>query len=106
MQEREQWTDGANAFALSPGKIIGYDCNRFTLKELENNGYKIISPDKYHVADVNSGYRTGGNEYCTVLGDKKELRFELQWRSVEGRFLRPDQEPDGDELSLVIILIF
>jgi len=65
---------------------------------LINNGYKIISPDKYHVADVNSGYRTGGNEYCTVLGDKKELRFELQWRSVEGRFLRPDQEPDGDEL--------
>jgi len=47
MQEREQWTDGANAFALSPGKIIGYDCNRFTLKELENNGYKIITSSEY-----------------------------------------------------------
>ncbi len=47
MQQREQWTDGANAFALSPGKIIGYDCNRFTLKELEQNGYKVITSNEY-----------------------------------------------------------
>ena len=38
-QDREQWTDGANAFALSPGKIIGYDCNKITLEELKKNGY-------------------------------------------------------------------
>ena len=37
MQNREQWTDGANAFALSPGKIIGYDWNKFTLEELKKN---------------------------------------------------------------------
>ena len=43
-QEREQWTDGANAFTLSPGKIIGYDCNIYTLKELEKNG--VIIEDK------------------------------------------------------------
>jgi len=47
MQEREQWTDGANAFALSPGKIIGYDCNPCTLKELEENGYKVITSANY-----------------------------------------------------------
>ena len=34
-QLREQWTDGANAFALSPGKIIGYDCNKRTIEELK-----------------------------------------------------------------------
>ena len=39
--------NGANAFALSPGKIIGYDCNRFTLKELEQNGYKVITSNEY-----------------------------------------------------------
>ena len=47
MQEREQWTDGANAFALSPGKIIGYDCNPYTIKELEKHGYKVISSNTY-----------------------------------------------------------
>ena len=47
MQEREQWTDGANAFALSPGKIIGYDCNPCTIKELEKHGYKVISSNTY-----------------------------------------------------------
>ena len=53
MQEREQWTDGANAFALSPGKIIGYDCNPYTIKELQKNGYKVISSNTYI-----SNYRT------------------------------------------------
>tara|TARA_Y100000590_G_scaffold447914_1_gene583850 strand:+ start:1203 stop:2462 length:1260 start_codon:yes stop_codon:yes gene_type:complete len=47
MQEREQWTDGANAFALSPGKIIGYDCNKYTLIELKKAGYTIITSDDY-----------------------------------------------------------
>ena len=42
-QNREQWTDGANAFCLSPGKIILYDRNPYTLEELERHGYKIIT---------------------------------------------------------------
>ena len=65
---------------------------------LINNGYKLVSPDKYHVADEKIGYRTGGSEYKTLLSDGSQLWFELQWRPVEGRFLRPDQEPDGDLL--------
>ena len=47
MQQREQWTDGANAFALSSGKIIGYDCNEHTLKELNRSGYHIITSTEY-----------------------------------------------------------
>ena len=47
IQEREQWTDGANSFALSPGKIIGYDCNPHTLNELKNYGYNIITANEY-----------------------------------------------------------
>ena len=42
-QQREQWTDGANAFCLSPGKIIIYDRNINTIKELEKYGYKIMN---------------------------------------------------------------
>ena len=46
-QEREQWTDGANAFAISPGKIIGYDCNKHTINELEEAGYNKIQSSEY-----------------------------------------------------------
>lgn len=41
-QEREQWTDGANAFALRPGLIVGYERNEQTYKALELAGYKVI----------------------------------------------------------------
>ena len=47
MQQREQWTDGANAFALSPGKIIGYDCNNYTINELKNLGYNVLTSEEY-----------------------------------------------------------
>ena len=33
-QEREQWTDGANAFALAPGRIMLYARNRRTVAAL------------------------------------------------------------------------
>jgi arginine deiminase len=41
-QEREQWTDGANAFTLRPGLIIGYERNEQTYKALEAAGYRVI----------------------------------------------------------------
>lgn len=41
-QEREQWTDGANAFALRPGLILGYERNEQTYKALEKAGYRVI----------------------------------------------------------------
>lgn len=63
---------------------------------LTNMGYKILAPNKFHVADVNIGYREGSSEYIKRLSDSNSLRFELLWRTVEGRFLRPEQEPSGD----------
>lgn len=41
-QEREQWTDGANAFTLRPGLIVGYERNEQTYKALEAAGYRIV----------------------------------------------------------------
>ena len=67
-------------------------------KILLMNGYKIETPNKFHKADVNIGYRQGSSEYTTTLSNGEELWFELQWRPVEGRFLRPDQEPNVDDL--------
>ncbi len=41
-QEREQWTDGANAFAMAPGVILTYDRNERTAEELSKSGYEIV----------------------------------------------------------------
>jgi arginine deiminase len=42
-QTREQWTDGANSFALAPGLIFMYKRNEATLGELDRHGFDIVS---------------------------------------------------------------
>lgn len=44
-QQREQWTDGANAFALSPGVIVLYERNVRTADELSKRGYHVVYED-------------------------------------------------------------
>ena len=44
-QQREQWTDGANAFALAPGIILLYERNVRTSEELARHGYHIVYED-------------------------------------------------------------
>ncbi len=40
--DREQWNDGANVFAISPGVVIAYERNDLTNKKLEEHGIKVI----------------------------------------------------------------
>jgi hypothetical protein len=40
----------------------------------------------------------GGAEYWKILPNGEKLWFELQWRPVAGRWIRPDQEPRAEEL--------
>lgn len=49
-QQREQWTDGANAVAIGPGNIILYARNRRTIDELLREGYRVITPEEGRVA--------------------------------------------------------
>src|SRR6185436_5730056 len=44
-QQREQWTDGANAFALAPGIILLYERNVKTAEELDHHGYHLVYED-------------------------------------------------------------
>ena len=44
-QQREQWTDGANAFALAPGVITLYDRNVATADELARRGWRVVDAD-------------------------------------------------------------
>jgi arginine deiminase len=41
-QEREQWTDGANAVALAPGRIMLYARNRWTIAALAEHGFSEV----------------------------------------------------------------
>ncbi|MDP6685277.1 MAG: arginine deiminase family protein [Candidatus Marinimicrobia bacterium] len=69
-QEREQWSDGANAFTLEPGKIISYARNHETLKELEKSGYKSVDAVKF-CTDKNRWLSYKGK--LTITIDSAEL---------------------------------
>jgi len=42
-REREQWNDGNNVLALSPGVVIGYDRNDDTNAALEAAGIEVLA---------------------------------------------------------------
>ncbi|GAB4223490.1 MAG: arginine deiminase [Acidobacteriota bacterium] len=44
-QQREQWTDGANALAVCPGVILLYDRNVRTVEQLDRRGFAVIPAD-------------------------------------------------------------
>jgi arginine deiminase len=44
-QQREQWTDGANAFALAPGIVLLYERNVRTAEELAKHDYHVVYED-------------------------------------------------------------
>ncbi|MGE5278135.1 MAG: arginine deiminase family protein [Acidobacteriota bacterium] len=41
-ERREQWTDGANAFAIAPGVVLTYDRNERTAEEMSRAGYQVV----------------------------------------------------------------
>ena len=42
-REREQWNDGNNVLALSPGVVVGYDRNDDTNAALEAAGIEVLA---------------------------------------------------------------
>jgi hypothetical protein len=49
-------------------------------------------------AELEAAEAGGGAEYWKMLAGGEKLWFELQWRPVAGRWIRPDQEPSAREL--------
>lgn len=70
-QQREQWTDGANVFAVAPGKILLYDRNLETANELDRAGYRVMHAKDYlHGAET---LDTSNDEKFCILLPSHEL---------------------------------
>jgi arginine deiminase len=70
LQQREQWTDGANAFALAPGVILLYSRNLATCEQLARAGYRVLHAEQC-LGDPAVDLLDGG-KYAVVL-DSAEL---------------------------------
>ena len=65
-QQREQWTDGANALAVGPGVILLYERNVGTTEELSGHGFRVVDAEDLAMGreevDPDAGERV-----CVVL---------------------------------------
>ena len=67
-------------------------------KILIENGYIFKFRSLLEEENLDKAEQGGGAEYSVLLHNGDSLWFELQWRPVAGRWIRPDQEPTADEL--------
>lgn len=97
-QEREQWTDGANAIAVGPGQIMLYARNTRTIAALADEGFEevrlsVMQPREQWTEQVRSAVSRGrtvftfsGSELSRARGGGRCLTMPL-WR---------DHLDDGD----------
>ncbi|KPV53921.1 hypothetical protein SE17_06810 [Kouleothrix aurantiaca] len=62
------------------------------------HGYNFEFRSPLEEAELDAAEQGGGAEYWKLLPSGEKMWFELQWRPVAGRWIRPDQEPSAEEL--------
>jgi arginine deiminase len=81
-QQREQWTDGANAFAVAPGVIFLYHKNRFTTEGLAKRGWRVLTEEEaLAVPDLGVGPTAvtfSGRELSRARGGPRCMTMPLQ----------------------------
>lgn len=63
---------------------------------LIQNGFTFKFRSEYEAEKLDEAYRDGSTEYFIMTPDGEKMWFELAWRAVAGRWIRPDLEPDTD----------
>jgi len=59
-------------------------------KVLTDHGYEMKFRSPLEEENIEKAERNGGAEYAVKLANGNNLWFELQWRPVAGRWIRPD----------------
>ncbi|EMS70365.1 arginine deiminase [Ruminiclostridium cellobioparum] len=54
---REQWSDGSNTLAVSPGKVVCYNRNHITNDALRKNSIEVLEFDSYELSRGRGGPR-------------------------------------------------
>lgn len=67
-QEREQWSSGANFFALAPGKAVGYWRNHETFDALSKAGYRTV-----HASSLDDSFDPDADEKIAIGIGGEEL---------------------------------
>lgn len=60
------------------------------------NGFQFKFRSEFEFEKLDEAYRDGSTEYFIEMPDGEKIWFELAWRAVAGRWIRPDLEPDTD----------
>ncbi|HBQ60817.1 MAG TPA: hypothetical protein DD671_14665 [Balneolaceae bacterium] len=72
-QFREQWTDGANVFALAPGIIVGYERNTNTFNTLVDHGYDLMSQFEFIEEFENKEFNPNPDQKIAISFQGHEL---------------------------------
>lgn len=85
-QQREQWTDGANAFAVAPGVIFLYHKNRHTTDGLAARGWRVLTEEEaLRAPDLGSGKTVitfSGRELSRARGGPRCMTMPLERESL------------------------
>ena len=70
-QQREQWTDGANALAVAPGVAVLYDRNVHTADAMDEAGFRVVRADDLLLGNAEVSLDRG--ERVCILTPSSEL---------------------------------
>ena len=67
-------------------------------KILLNNGFVFKFRSEFEKEDLQEAFADGSTEYFIPMPDGEKMWFELSHRAIAGRWIRPDKEPNTEEL--------